>query len=94
MNPFTEADIKQRLNDFPEWSYTGEVIEKTFQFESYLDSISFVNKLAEQAETMGHHPDILIGYCQVTVSLSTHDANGITHLDFDLAKFADQSFLI
>jgi 4a-hydroxytetrahydrobiopterin dehydratase len=51
--------------------------------------MAFVNSVAESAERVQHHPDILVRYSKVTLTLSTHDANGITTKDFDFARAAD-----
>ena len=60
-------------------------ITKTFEFNSYLDGIDFVNAVANVAEQENHHPDISIGYCKVTISLTTHDAGTITEKDYKLS---------
>jgi 4a-hydroxytetrahydrobiopterin dehydratase len=51
--------------------------------------MSFVVRIAELAEDLGHHPDILIRYNKVTLTVSTHDAGGLTDKDFELARQAD-----
>lgn len=61
-----------------QWNEIDKTISKTFEFNSYLDGIDFVNEIANLAEQENHHPDIIIGYCKVTVSLTTHDAGEIT----------------
>lgn len=66
-----------------------DMLTKRFVFPDFVASIRFVNRLADAAEAMQHHPDIDIRYDKVTVSLSTHDAGGITELDFTLATKAD-----
>lgn len=48
--------------------------------------MDFVNKLVEPAEAAGHHPDLSISYNKVTVSLTSHDAGGLTESDFEMAK--------
>jgi len=60
-----------------QWNEIDKTISKTFEFNSYLDGIDFVNEIANLAEQENHHPDIIIGYCKVTVSLTTHDAGEI-----------------
>ena len=70
-------------------SYVQIVIKKSFEFNSYLDGIDFVNAVANVAEQENHHPDISIGYCKVTISLTTHDAGTITEKDYKLAKLID-----
>mgnify|MGYP001350772194 FL=1 len=71
------------------WNEIDNTITKTFEFNSYLDGIDFVNAVANVAEQENHHPDISIGYCKVTISLTTHDAGTITEKDYKLAKLID-----
>ena len=72
-----------------QWNEVNKTITKTFEFNSYLDGIDFVNEVANLAEQENHHPDIEIGYCKVTISLTTHDAGGLTDKDYKLAKLID-----
>ena len=85
----TEAQVQSALKDLPEWSEVSESIQRTYQFASFIESMAFVNKVAEAAESDQHHPDILIRYNKVTLTLSTHDAGGISKKDFALAKKID-----
>jgi 4a-hydroxytetrahydrobiopterin dehydratase len=89
MERLPDAEIQSRLADLPEWSELNGAIQRTFQFADFLDSMRFVNQVAEAAEATNHHPDILIRYNKVTLTLSTHDASGITEKDFDLARQID-----
>ncbi len=81
--------VDELLSTRPEWVETGGAIQRTFQFKNFLEAMKFVNKVAEAAETSNHHPDILVRYNKVTMTLSTHDAGGITLKDFDLAGRMD-----
>ena len=72
-----------------EWTCKNNILSKTFEFRSYLDGIDFVNTIANIAEQENHHPDINIGYCKVTISLTTHDAGELTDKDYKLAKIID-----
>lgn len=72
-----------------QWNEIDNTITKTFEFNSYLDGIDFLNAVANVAEQENHHPDISIGYCKVTISLTTHDAGTITEKDYKLAKLID-----
>ena len=72
-----------------QWNEINSTITKTFEFNSYLDGIDFVNEVANLAEQENHQPDIEIGYCKVTISLTTHDAGGLTDKDYKLAKLID-----
>ncbi len=85
MDKLTESEIEQHLADAPEWSAVNGEITRTYLFTDFKASLAFVNRVAEYAERMQHHPDILIRYNKVTLTVSTHDAGGITQKDFDLA---------
>lgn len=86
----SEAQIEQQLSKLPQWSEAGGVIQRTWQFKDFIAAMRFVSQVAGLAEQRQHHPDILVRYNKVTLSLSTHDAGGITRKDFDLAREADQ----
>ncbi len=86
----TEAQIESELANTPEWGETSGEIQRTYQFPDFKTAMSFVDGLAEYAERVQHHPDILIRYNKVTISVSTHDAGGITAKDFALAQESDR----
>lgn len=85
-----EAEIAQRLTSFPQWAEVAGAIQRTYQFKDFVEAMKFVNRAAELAERVQHHPDILIRWNKVTLSLNTHDAGGITVKDFDLAGELDR----
>jgi 4a-hydroxytetrahydrobiopterin dehydratase len=85
----TEAEVDQALLARPHWVATGEAIQRTFQFRNFVDAMTFVNNVASLAEADQHHPDVLIRYNKVTMTLSTHDAGGISHKDFAFAAKLD-----
>jgi len=89
MQTLTEEQIHEKLDGIPEWSAGSGSIQRTYQFKDFVASMAFVNKVADAAEASQHHPDILIRYNKVTLTLSTHDAGGVTDKDFDLATKAD-----
>ena len=90
MEKMSEVQIETSLKDLPQWSEVNGVIQRTYQFKDFLASMSFVQTIAAMAEERQHHPDILIRYNKVTLTLSTHDAGGITDKDFEFASAADQ----
>lgn len=92
MKKMTENQVKAALESAPEWSLVGETIQRTFHFSDFAGAMAFVGQLADAAEERQHHPDILIRYNKVTLTLATHDAGGITDQDFELAKVADGLF--
>jgi len=86
----TQDRIGERLAEFPDWSQIGDALQRTFNFDGFRDAMSFVNRVAELAEDLQHHPDILIRYSKVTLTLSTHDAGGLTERDFGFARETDK----
>ena len=89
MQTFTENEIQDKLEDLADWSVIKDAIQRTYQFKDFVQAMEFVNLIAEMAEADQHHPDILVRYSKVTLTLSTHDANGVTEKDFNLARKAD-----
>jgi 4a-hydroxytetrahydrobiopterin dehydratase len=86
----TDDEIAAHLADAPTWSINDKCqLTKTFKFGTYLAGADFARRAAQIAEDMDHHPDILILWRKVTLSISTHSAGGITHLDFDFALAVD-----
>lgn len=84
-----ESQVEAALKDLPEWGHSGESIQRTYKFKDFQSAMRFVGKVAEAAETSQHHPDILIRWNLVTLTLTTHDSGGITSLDFDMARKCD-----
>ncbi|HEY9818288.1 MAG TPA: 4a-hydroxytetrahydrobiopterin dehydratase [Candidatus Obscuribacterales bacterium] len=82
----SETDIQQRLDDLSGWTLVGNEIQCQRTFKDFIEAIAFVNRLVEPAEAAGHHPDIAVSYNKVTISLTSHDAGGLTASDFDMAK--------
>jgi 4a-hydroxytetrahydrobiopterin dehydratase len=68
------------------WTEVGKALERTFEFESFVDALAFVNRIGELAEAENHHPDITIHYNRVTLRWWTHTAGGITERDIELAE--------
>lgn len=85
----TETAIDAALAARTDWARVGDAISRTYAFKDFVQAMAFVDKAAEAAEAAQHHPDILIRYNKVTMTLSTHDAGGISHKDFDLAAKLD-----
>ena len=83
-----ENQIKKLIKN-DDWNFNNESIDKNFKFSSYMDCIKFVNEIAELAEHKNHHPDILIGWCNVNVSITSHDIGGVTNQCVELANEID-----
>ena len=84
--------ISEKLKTLPGWEHKGEAIAKQYTFKTFMDGIRFLNRIAELAEKMDHHPDVTINYRKITFSLSTHDQGGITEKDFKLGETIEREF--
>jgi len=81
------------LQNHSGWSINREetpALSKQYTFKNFIEAMEFVNKIAELAEEAKHHPDISISYNKVTLTLTTHDAKGLTEKDVTLAKRIDE----
>lgn len=68
------------------WTAQNNALVRTFEFNAYLDGLEFVQRVAELAELVQHHPHITIDYTTVRISLQTHDAgNVVTEKDLEMA---------
>lgn len=85
----TENEIAESLKKAPGWQRKGDEISRPYTFSGFITAMAFVNHVAGLAEAMDHHPDIVIQYKKVTLTLSTHSAGGLTDLDFTLARNID-----
>jgi 4a-hydroxytetrahydrobiopterin dehydratase len=85
----TEKEIAESLKKVPGWQRKGDEILRLYIFSGFVAAMAFVNHVADLAERMDHHPDILIQYKKVTLTLSTHSEGGLTDLDFTLAQNID-----
>lgn len=84
-----EEEIETLLKKSPEWEHEAKEITRVLEFDEFMDAIDFVDGVAEIAEEANHHPKIEINWCTVTLSLTTHDQNGLTDADFEVAKRID-----
>jgi 4a-hydroxytetrahydrobiopterin dehydratase len=83
------ASIQGWLKGRKGWKRKANKLAKDFAFPSFRDSIVFVNRVATLADKADHHPDIDIRFSDVRITLSTHDAGGITDKDLSLAEQID-----
>ncbi len=86
----TLKEIQDLMIELKDWSLESSSITKDFEFNNFKESLDFVNKVGEIAEKLNHHPDILVSYHIVRLTLTTHSEKGLTKKDFDLAKDIDK----
>ena len=85
----SHEEVQEKMKKIPEWEFNETSISRVFEFDEYSSAIDFVNSVAEIAEEANHHPDILINYTNVKLTLSTHEVGGITDRDFEVAERID-----
>jgi len=82
--------VNNKLGDLQNWEEIEGKLCKDFKFNDFIESFSFITKIALESEKMNHHPDILISYNKVNIKLITHDINQISDKDIVLAKKIDE----
>ena len=90
MKPMTEFEIQSRMSSVEGWAYSDNAIHTNLEFNDFKDAFSVMTRIAFEAEKMNHHPDWSNVYNTLSISLSTHDAGGVTEKDFTLAKIIDE----
>jgi 4a-hydroxytetrahydrobiopterin dehydratase len=83
---FSEKEVQARLAETGGWELVNGKLHREFQFSSFLEAFGFMTQVAMLAERRNHHPDWSNVYNRVVIDLWTHDAGGLTPLDFDLAQ--------
>ena len=81
-----QSKISDFLKQNNNWSLKNDGVECNLEFNNYMDSISFINKLAIKAEELNHHPDLTVGWCNIHVRFSTHDLGRLSTLDLKMAQ--------
>ncbi|MCX2719942.1 4a-hydroxytetrahydrobiopterin dehydratase [Lentiprolixibacter aurantiacus] len=85
MEKLTSAQIEERIKEIPGWNYTGKAIETNLKFKDFREAFAVMTRIAFECEALNHHPDWKNVYNQLHIALNTHDAQGITEKDFQLA---------
>ncbi len=83
------TEIAARLESLPDWTIENGKLRRAFAFRDFIEAFGFMTRVAMVAEKMDHHPEWSNVYNRVTVDLTTHDAGGLTELDFALAAAMD-----
>lgn len=90
MKKLNEQEIKIQMTSIDDtWQLKGKFIHRDFVFKDFIEAFSFMTAVALIAEKSAHHPDWKNVYNKVTITLNTHDADGLTAKDFDLATAID-----
>jgi len=86
MKKLTESEIKDKIELLQDWDYCDNALNTDFEFDNFKDCMSAMNRIAFECETLNHHPEWKNVYNKLEIRLTTHDAGGVTDLDFKLAK--------
>ena len=94
-NPLNLTQLQQHLDTLNqdlehEWAVIGGKLQKSLRFDDFIDAFGFMTRVAIHAEKLDHHPEWSNVYATVVVNLTTHEAGGITELDFKLANTIEQ----
>ena len=85
----TEEEASGQLAGLEGWRFKEDKIKKSFKFENFAAALAFVNQVGEIAERLDHHPDIKFGWGYAKVKTTTHDRDGVTDFDIELARQID-----
>jgi 4a-hydroxytetrahydrobiopterin dehydratase len=86
MSRLFDDEIRLVLQDLPDWGHLGNALHKEFRFRGFRSAIGFVNRVAEQAIAVGHHPSFEVHGDRVHVTLTSHDDGGVSARDVALAQ--------
>lgn len=86
MEKLTLQEIEKKLLRFPDWEYYENALHAEFEFDNFKDCFSAMSRIAFECEAQNHHPEWTNVYNILSISLSTHDTNGVTDKDFKLAE--------
>ncbi|MFT5251603.1 MAG: 4a-hydroxytetrahydrobiopterin dehydratase [Flavobacteriales bacterium] len=92
MEKYTKVTALPFLERLDEWYFNNDGIEKKFVFDNFVKAMGFMVQVGILAEKQGHHPEIVNVYNKVNLRLTTHDADGLTIKDFDLATAIEKLF--
>jgi 4a-hydroxytetrahydrobiopterin dehydratase len=84
-SPLDPGEIAARLEALPGWSHSEGALRREFVFADFSEAFGFMTRVALAAEKLDHHPNWSNVWSRVSVALRTHDAGGVTELDFRLA---------
>ena len=94
MKPLQPDATKALLATLPAWQHDAQrcAIQRSFRFADFSQAFGFMAELALVAERSQHHPEWFNVYNRVDITLTTHDARGLTQRDIDFARCADAAF--
>lgn len=90
MKKLSDQEINTKLESLEGWTYSGSGIQTSFEFANFKEAFTLMTRIAFEAEAQNHHPNWSNVYNQLEITLSTHDAGGVTEKDFKLAEAIEE----
>ncbi|PQJ74378.1 4a-hydroxytetrahydrobiopterin dehydratase [Polaribacter gangjinensis] len=90
MEKLNILEIEERLTHLVDWEYYDDALHTDFEFDNFKDCMSAMNRIAFECEALNHHPEWTNIYNTLQITLTTHDAGGVTDLDFQLATIINK----
>ena len=90
MKKLTDFEIARKLESLEDWDFYDNALHTDFEFDNFKDCMSAMNRIAFECEALNHHPEWTNIYNTLDIKLTTHDANGVTILDFKLASIINE----
>jgi len=90
MEKLNTLEIEERLAHLIDWEYYDDALHTDFEFDNFKDCMSAMNRIAFECEALNHHPEWTNIYNTLEITLTTHDAGGVTELDFQLATIINK----
>ena len=84
-----DEEIAAALGRLPGWQQTNGALRRIYDFRDFREAMKFVHRISDLAEAANHHPSINVNFRRVTVTVTSHDAGGITERDIDLIHSID-----
>lgn len=87
VEPLSQKDVEERLQELPGWTTDGDRITRTYSFDGHFQAAAMVIHIAQLQEELNHHSDLTLGYNTVSLAVNTHSVGGkVTGLDVELAR--------
>jgi len=86
MKKLTDFEIELKLESLLEWEYYDDALHTDLEFDNFKDCMSAMNRIAFECEALNHHPEWTNNYNTLEIILTSHEAQGVTELDFTLAQ--------
>jgi 4a-hydroxytetrahydrobiopterin dehydratase len=90
VEPYDESKVRDMLPQVPGWELKNGHLYRRFKFNNFVENMKFINKVADLAESEGHHPDFCVHYSKTDFDIWTHAINGLWENDFILAAKINQ----